>query len=85
MYEYDFNEDFGIDVDEPQQDSSWNMVALNVDLAIKKSALDDAKSNRSLACKDYVGYLSSINKASTELLEVYEKLLTVAKQILEGK
>lgn len=38
MYEYDFNKDLGVDVEEPEKDSSWNMATLNVDLAIKKSA-----------------------------------------------
>lgn len=85
MYEYDFNKDLGVDVEEPEKDSSWNMATLNVDLAIKKSALDDAKNNKHLACKDYVGYLSNIDRANIELMEIHGKLLTVAKSILEGK
>jgi len=46
---------------------------------------DDAKNNKYLACKDFVGYLSNINKANIELMEVHNKILIVAKQILEGK
>ena len=85
MYEYDLNKDFDIDVEEPSKNNAWGMASLNIDLAIKKDAVDDAKNNKYLACKDFVGYLSNINKANIELMEVHNKILIVAKQILEGK
>lgn len=85
MYEYDLNKEFDIDVEEPSKGSAWEMASLNIDLVIKKNAVDDAKNNKHLACKDFVGYLSNINNANIELMEVHNKILFVAKNILEGK
>jgi hypothetical protein len=85
MYEYDLNKDFDIDVEESSKGNAWEMASLNIDLVIKKDAVDDAKNNKYLACKDFVGYLSNINKANIELMEVHNKILIVAKNILEGK
>ncbi len=85
MYEYDLNKDFGNDVEESQQENEWKLAALNVDLALKKSLLDDAKNNMFLLRKDYEGYLSNIVKAKKELLEIHVACLEVAKRILGGK
>lgn len=85
MYKYELNKDFGIDVEEAQQDNEWKLAALNVDLALKKSILDDAKNNNYLLRKDYEGYLSNIVRAKRELLEIHVACLEVAKRILGGK